>query len=206
MSIKMVQIQRRYFNRENREINSITIVQEDYDDNIRANRYIHPVKDPWIVTLNLLLQTNNDEKKCMARLPNLGYQYVNRTYAVRRCERKLKRMVNKLTSGIVRKEGIRLNGLVDIIQRNIDISIVIFREIHVEYDPEPKVTEPSYDKLTSGYMRNGEIYIYGLHKMVLKYIDTVPGIYLQWDRTCSFGGGLLQGNTELTSKDFEDII
>lgn len=176
-------IETEYFDREDREVLHITIVDNE-DNKLRLNKYIWPLDDPWIMKANLLIQTNNDQNAWMARRNKVGYQYISRTHKVKKLyEPKLRRRIDALITGFMRKNQVHINGLVQIVKRNIHAAIVIFREFHVEYDPEPKLKEPPIDTLINGVMRSYGLHDIALRKIIEKYIDNVSGICLKWDRT-----------------------
>ena len=198
--------------KEDTNLTLVTIL--DYEDGnvdkMRLNRWIKGPRDPWILKGNLLIQPNNNDNEWMnlLKLENIGYQYVKRTYQVKKVyEHELRRKIDILTSGFTRKYGINLgksgNLIKLIISRNIDAAILaIFCELNIG-------NPPPIDTLTSGYMRrNDGIHIIGIHKFVEKYIDKVSGMYLKWDRTCSVQGELLQGAAELKfsfKKEYEFV-
>ena len=198
------------------DLTFVTIL--DYEDGnvekMRLNRWIKGPKDPWILKGNLLIQPNNNDNEWMnlLKLENIGYQYVKRTYQVKKVyEHELRRKIDTLTSGFIRKDRINVDkhGSGDliklIISRNIDAAILaIFCELNIG-----NLGKPPIDTLTSGYMRrNDGIHIIGIHKFVEKYIDKVSGMYLKWDRTCSVQGELLEGATQLKfslKKEYEFV-
>ena len=182
-----------YLDEEYRKVSNITIFDCDGNDKLRINKYIWPLNDLFLMTSNLLIQTKNDQDLWneLARSNKVGYQYVKRTDKVKKWyEPKLRGIINVLIVGFLRKhKGLRIGfGLIQLVQTQIDASIVIFRELYVEYDPKPQLKEPPIDAVVAGYMNNNNdgIYIIGIHKLVQKYIDKVPAMYLEWDRSCSF--------------------
>ena len=186
-------IKTKYLNQEDRKVSNVTIFDYDRNDKLRINKYIWPLSDPFLMKSNLLMQTKNDEDLWneLARSNKVGYQYVKRTHKVKKWyEPKLRGIINVLIVGFLRKyKGLIIGfGLIKLIQRNIKASIVIFRELYIEYDPQPKLKEPPIGGLVAAYMNNNNdgIYTIAIHKIVEKYIDKVSTMYLEWNRSCSF--------------------
>lgn len=169
------------------------------------NRWIWPPIDIWIMKSNLLLQRNNDEKQWIDLFKNqkVGYQYVTRWFHVREVyEPKLRAKIDLLVTGFMRKDKMNISGIFELVLKNIDCSIVIFRQLYVKSDP-PKLVDPPIDTLTSGFMRNIGICSISTYKLILKYIDEVSGMYLEWDRTLSLEGEELEGDSECVINDFD---
>ena len=191
-----------YNPREYRKVTYVTITgyADDNDHKFTLNKWTYALIDPWILKINLLVQPNNDVNKWMHlfKLKKIGYQYVTRTYKVKNIhERKLRGMIDVLTSGFMRKNGmIRIGDIVKIISRNIEGLIAIFCQLYIELDSEPKLLDPPIGSLTSGFMRKAGINIIGIHKLTSKYINKVSGMYLKWDRTCSLSDEAIEGDAE----------
>ena len=192
-----------YDPREDKKVTFVTIAgyAGDNEDKFTLNKWTHGLLDPWLLKINLLIQPNNDENKWMHlfKLKKIGYQYVTRTYKVKTIhERKLRGMIDVLTSGFMRKNGmIRIGDIIQIISRNIEASIVIFCQLYIKADPiPPKLQDLPIRSLTSGFMRKDGINIIGLHKLTSKYINKVSGMYLKWDRTCLLSDEAIEGDSE----------
>ena len=166
---------------------------------MRINRWRSPVIDPWMLKCNLLLQRNNDGEQWMDRLKWLGYQYAMKTIEVEELyQPRLREMINTLASGFMkRNDGMHIEGLMQIVSRYIDSSIVVFED----------VLDPQFGELISGFMKNGEVYIgsVGIHKLVEQYIDKQMFDYLRWDSTCSLGIELLNWDTNYAVKGESEI-
>ena len=169
-------------------------------DGITINRWFWPPIDPFMIKLNLLLQRNNDEKAWMDlfKSKSVGYQYVIRSSDVKNVyEPILREKIDLLVKGFMRKDKMDIPGLFELVSMNIDNSIVIFHQLYVESDVEkPKLLDSPIDVLTSGFMSNYKVYTVGLHGMVQKYIDRVPGMYLEWDKTVIIDKDDLKGENE----------
>ena len=176
-----------YQRKEKRWTTTVTIVNYGIDFKFELNKFICPVDEDdgfWILKCNLLVQPRNNYDLWMNRKYDVGYQYLckhRNPEIARKLKCKLRDLMMVLIPGFMRfdyREPILC--LVQIVCKNIDLSIAVFREFNIEYDPEPRLVAPPIDLVTSGFMRRFELHIIGIHKIVENYIDAETGMYLEW--------------------------